>query len=543
MKKAIFFLTAFLLWINLSYADNYHRQKDIDVQHYTFRLALSDSTNSITGVTSAEIKFVTAGVTEFHLDLVGKSSPNSVTGMTVSSVKNDGGSTVNFRQKDDELIFHLNRPSSKDELRTFVISYSGIPADGLIISKNKFGERTFFGDNWPDRARYWLPTIDHPYDKATCDFIVTAPPEYKVIANGSLVEESLLPNVLKLTHWKESEPVPTKVMVIGAARFAVQYLPKFNCVPVESWVYPKDREKGFYDFSVAEKIIKLFTSLIGPFPYEKLANVESKTKYGGMENASNIFYAEKEVTGTRKNESTVAHEIAHQWFGDAVSENDWDHIWLSEGFATFFQNFYVGKAFGQDSLINLLNHDKDLIIRYDDYYPDKPIVDTTVTDLNKLLNVNSYQKGAWALRMLRHVLGEKVFWKGIRLYYSTFRNKNALTKDFEAVMEKASGKDLAWFFDEWLYKPGIPYFKGGWHYDKINKKLEIKIEQIQKYGELFNMPVDIEIYNDDSSDHQIKNLRINKKVNKFEIELNKNPSAVKLDPGNFVLMRSDFKRE
>ena len=123
---------------------------------------------------------------------------------------------------------NLASPSVKDEIKKFTINYSGIPSDGLIISKNKYGDRTFFGDNWPNRAHYWLPTIDHPYDKATCDFIITAPSEYKVIANGSLIEESDIGNNFRLTHWKESVPIPTKVMVIGAAKFAVQYLQGLN---------------------------------------------------------------------------------------------------------------------------------------------------------------------------------------------------------------------------------------------------------------------------------------------------------------------------
>ncbi len=439
-KLSIVFLLSVLVTFQ-SYADHYPRNPDIDIQHYTFNLTLSDTTNEIFGNALVEVKFLADNVKDFDLDLVEKQSASLETGMTVQSITVNN-SKVNYEQKDNRLIIHLITPSKINEIRTYNISYSGIPADGLIISKNKYGDRTFFGDNWPDRAHNWLPVIDHPSDKATCDFIITAPAKYQVIANGSLEEETDLMNGMRLTHWKEDVPIPTKVMVIGAAQFAVQYLKKFNCFPVETWVYPQDKEKGFYDFEPAEKIIKLFTKLIGPFPYEKLANVESKTKYGGMENASNIFYSEREVTGTRENEVTVAHEIAHQWFGDAVSEEDWDHIWLSEGFATFFQNVFTGYEFGQDSLINILKGQGQLVIRYDELNPDSPIVDTTVTNLNRLLNINSYQKGAWALRMLQHVLGDSAFWHGIQLYYKTYRNKNALTKDFEQNDGRSIGKKL-----------------------------------------------------------------------------------------------------
>ena len=542
MKKLFILILFTATTISTVFADHYPRNPNIDIQHYTFNLTLSDSTNEISGEAAVEVKFLSNGLKDFNLDLIGKQSASSETGMTVHSITVNGLKIL-FQQQYDKIKIHLLNPSIKDETRIYNISYSGIPADGLIISKNKYGDRTFFGDNWPDRAHYWLPTIDHPSDKATCDFIITAPAKYQAIANGSLVEETDLHNGMRLTHWKESVPIPTKAMVIGAAQFAVQYLKDYNCIPVETWVYPQDRQKGFYDFEPAEKIIRLFSNLIGPFPYEKLANVESKTRYGGMENASNIFYSEHEVTGTRSSEVTVAHEIAHQWFGDAVSEEDWDHIWLSEGFATFFQNVFTGHEFGQDSLIHALKRERQLVIKYDSVYAGSPIVDTTVSDLNRLLNINSYQKGAWVLRMLQHVLGDKIFWKGIQLYYKTYRNKNALTRDFEKMMEEASGKNLSWFFNEWLYKPGLPYLEGKWNYNSKNGTLSIKLEQAQPYNNIFKMPVDVEIYLQGKSKPSLEKLYIEKKDNIFTFKIDNVPTKVILDPGTWMLMKADLEEQ
>jgi aminopeptidase N len=538
MKIRIIFL--FLLFTAVIFADHYPRHKNIDVQHYVFRITINDTTNVIKAETSVEIKFKKPGVKEFYLDFANKNSQSGKYGMTVTSIKNEQ-TEVSFKQSDNKLIIYMNSSSKEGGLRTYDIYYSGIPQDGLIISKNKFGDRTFFGDNWPNRAHYWLPTIDHPYDKASCEFIITAPDEYQVIANGTLVEETNLGNGFKLTHWKEDSPLPTKVMVFAAARFAVQYLPSYKCIPIETWVYPQDKEKGFYDFEPAEKIIKLYTKLIGPFPYDKLADVESTTKYGGMENATNIFYGEKEVTGKRRNETSVAHEIAHQWFGDCVSEEDWDHIWLSEGFATFFQNYFTGWEFGNDSLITKLKRDKKLILNYYEEKPNSPIVDTTITDLNDLLNINSYQKGAWVLRMLEHVLGDKVFWKGIHNYYETYKNKNALTKNFESAMEKSSGKNLSWFFNEWLYKPGQPYLSGNWNYN--DKKLVVKLNQIQKESLTFKMPVDLWIYHKSKSGsetYSAKKMEVDKREDTFTYSINTKPDSVVLDPGTWVLMQSRF---
>jgi aminopeptidase N len=530
-----------LILCSTAAADHYARNTGIDIQHYTFKLTLSDSTDLINGEAEIEIKSLKNGISKFCLDLSGLDS-SSKKGMKVSRVE-QGGKVLTFHQLSDQLEIETASPSIKDELKNFVVTYSGVPADGLIISKNKYGDRTFFGDNWPNRAHCWLPVIDHPYDKATCDFIITAPAEYKIIANGILVEQKNIGNSFCITHWKENVPIPTKVMVIGAAKFAVQSLQDSGSVPVESWVYPQDSVKGFYDLSPAKDIVKLFSVIIGIFPYEKLANVESKTIYGGMENASAIFYAENEISGTRKSLVTVAHEIAHQWFGDAVTEGDWSHIWLSEGFATYFQNIFIEHQFGKDSLLKALELERKQIIRYNQVNPDAAVVDNSTTNLTDLLNVNSYQKGGWILRMLQHTLGDTIFRKGIRLYYNTYLNRNALTKDFESVMEKASGRNLKWFFNEWLYKPGLPRISGKWNYDKKSKQLIVKLEQTQGKYKIFNMPIDLGIYFNNGENAEIKKVETNAAVNVFKFQLKQKPARVTPDPGKWLLMDSDFRED
>ena len=546
MKKIFILLFLTLAFISTSKPRNSFSNPNIDALHYTFNLLLSDSTNSIAGKTVVEVKFLKSDIKEFNLDLDSYDSISN-TGMVVTQVL-EAGLPVKFFQTEELLKIILTSKSTENEVRNFSVIYSGIPKDGLIISRNKFGDRTFFGDNWPDRAHYWLPTVDYPNDKATCDFFVIAPSYYQVIANGRLADKINLNKNSTLTHWEESEPIPAYLMVIGAARFAVQYLPPLiqkenenECIPIETWVYPQDKDKGFYDFSPAGKIVRLFTKLIGPFPYEKLANVESKTIYGGMENASNIFYSENEVTGTRKSLVTVAHEIAHQWFGDAVTEEKWHRIWLSEGFATFFQNVFIEHEFGNDSLLNSMKRERNEVIEYDEANPKSSVIDTSITELINLLNVNSYQKGSWILRMLEHELGERDFWEGIRLYYNTFRNKNTLTKDFEKIMEEVSGKNLQQFFQEWLYKPGFPILQGGWEYNSRNKVLTIKINQIQSFDNSFVFPLDAGIYSKGKSDPYIKTLDINKKENIFKLHYEVKPDKVILDPGTWLLMKSEFK--
>lgn len=508
-------------------ADPYPRNPNIDIQHYRFTIELNDADNTIAGTTEVTILFKNSTPT-FDLDLVGKSPDGK--GMAVSSVM-EMKNPLKFSQQNDRLSITLNNPPQAGKEITFKINYSGVPSDGLVISTNKFGDRTFFGDNWPNRAHHWLPTIDHPYDKASCEFIVIAPSHYQAVANGILIEKTNLPNNKTLTHWKETVVLPTKVMVIGVAKFAVTTAGVTNNIPVETWVYPQNKKEGFGDFKIATDILTYFIEHVGPYPYQKLANVQSNTRFGGMENASNIFYFENSVTGKNERESLIAHEIAHQWFGNSASEMDWYHVWLSEGFATYFTNLYYETTYGKEELANRMASQREEVVQYYKENP-APVIDTTLLDINRVLSTNSYQKGSWVLHMLRKEIGDEAFWKGIRTYYETFKNSNALTSDLRAVMEKVSGKDLKLFFDQWLRVPGHPVIVGTWSYDTKKMQVDLVIQQTQKTK--FTTPLEIGVKSDDGS-IDLQTLQLAGKETKVSFSAEKKPSALILDPQTCLL--------
>ena len=356
------------------------------------------------------MRFVRAGVTSFALDLTSPGAGG--TGMTVTEVTS-GDRTLTFTHDAGRLRIALAAAPAAGAIESFTVVYHGRPGEGLSITTNGYGDRTVFADNFPDRARDWLPTVDHPSDKATCDFVVDAPADEQVVANGRLVEETDLAGGRRRTHWREAEPIATYLMVVGVAHFAVQYVDEMGDVPVETWVYPQDRDKGFFDFARTRRVLEFFSDRIGPYDYEKLANVESTTRYGGMENASNIFYTERAVTGTRRVESTVVHEVAHQWFGDAVTESDWNHAWLSEGFATYFTHLFDEWAYGRDRLEAGMARDRDEVLEFADRNPDLRVVDDRVP-IRKVLSPYTYEKGGWVLHMLRRRVGDEAFWAGIR---------------------------------------------------------------------------------------------------------------------------------
>lgn len=524
-------------------ADRY-TQPGVDVLHYDFALVLSDSTNQIRG--EATIRFTRADDRQtVWFDLISPQTDSSA-GMRVRAVQLADGKSAPFTQRNNRVFINLPaKLDSPGQPTSVTIRYDGTPARGLIISRNKFGDRTFFGDNWPNNARNWLPVVDHPSDKATCSFTVNAPADYRIIANGKLLSEEPVPGSTiprKRTRWQENTPIPTKVMVIGAARFSVDEVGAVGGVPVQSWLYPNDSQKGFIDYRPAKEILQYFIDKIGPYSYEKLANVESTTVFGGMENASCIFYNEKIIVGKKDSdvEALLAHEIAHQWFGNSATEADWSQLWLSEGFATYFSALYLEHAYGRDTLNAVLNQNKKQIFRYAVKNPNGTVIDSTTTNLVDLLNANSYQKGGWVLHMLRSELGNDVFWRGIRAYYATYRNANARTTDFQAVMEKESGKDLGQFFRQWLNQPGFPEVVWESHYDAGKRQVVIDVRQIQKSGLLFTVPLVFSIRNASGREMQrTPRLLLNQQSQTFTIPLGTKPAQLVIDPDNTILMRTD----
>lgn len=516
----LFLILCFLLTVIFSYG-----QRPLDVLHYKYEIELSDKSDTIRGKAMIRVRFLKA-VDAFSFDV--KSVDEKGKGLTASLLTEEGASPATAIHKDDKLTVTPSQTIKAGDERTYVISYEGVPADGLIISKNRFGQRTFFSDNWPDRAKNWIPCIDDPADKASVEFIVTAPAHYKIVSNGVLVEETSLGGDKQLSHWKEEVPLPTKVIAIAAADFAVQYADTVKNIPVSIWAFTPNKKDGFRDYAPAAEILYFFIDYIGPFPYKKLANVQSKTIFGGMENAGAIFYAENTVNGKQNQHTLIAHEISHQWFGDMVTEKSFAHLWLSEGFATYMAILFMEKKFGIQKAKELLEEDRQQAIAFS-RISRNPVVDTA-SSLMELLNANSYQKGGWVLHMLRHELGDSVFRKAVQTFYSTYAGKNADTRDLQQVVEKVAKKDMSVFFQQWLYTPGIPKLDVKCEYDAVNKKVNITVRQSQK--NVFQFPLEILIQ---TSSKSIEKLNVTQPMQTFFIPVKDKPSSVKLDPNTNLL--------
>jgi len=469
----------------LIHADSYPRQPGIDAQHYIFRVMLSDDSNEIAAQSTAVIRFVSDGIAEVSLDLAAPMKVSEVT---------SAGVPVRYTHADDRLAIALPVHSKAGEMREFTVTYRGMPASGLHIVNNKFGERCFFSWNWPVLAHQWLPVIDHPSDKATSEFLVTAPARYQVVANGLLVETTDLEGGRRLTHWKQSVPIAVWLNNIGVAQFSRRNIGMRAGVPLQTWVFPKDRENGIVTFDEPlRQSIDFFASQIGPYPYEKLAAVQTAQMGGGMEHASAIFFGERTV-GNRPAFNLVAHETSHQWWGDSVTEKNWDDAWLSEGFATYFAALATEHYGGRDAFVAAIKRSRENVLAMEKRTPGIAVIHDNLPEIRtgRAPVGIVYQKGGWVLHMLRGLIGTEKFWAGIREYYRRYRDSNASTDDLRQVMEDVSGRDLRWFFQQWLMRAGSPAVEWSWRYDANAKRVQLALTQTQP-GEPYRLPMEVSV--------------------------------------------------
>ena len=511
-------------------------QAAVDALHYAITIELADTGSYVMASTRVDA-LVRERTDTMWLDITGM----RVRGVT-RQLRSDKPEPVWFRQDSARIHFPIGGARPGDTVRV-TVAYDGHPDDGLIIRKNVHGAWGAFGDNWPDRARFWFPSIDHPSDKATVEFTVTAPAAWEVVANGkrTRITGPATDIARKRTwEWRLEQPIPTYLMVFGATDFAIGMVDPCasggaGCVPVSYYAFPQDSVNNANVFRRAGQMLAHFSSLVAPFPYPELAHVQSATRFGGMENAGAIFYSEQALQRGTLGEGTVSHEVAHQWFGDAVTPGHWSHVWLSEGFATYFGNQFFERADGVQRFreLNAASWRGYLQSRVTDL----PIVDTSAVpgnDLLQLLNANSYNKGGAVLHMLRGVLGDEVFFNGIRRYYRRHIHRNALTENLQRALEEESGRDLAWFFQQWVYRPGHPVLRVTHTWDAATSEAVVTVEQVQKAAwPTFRFPLELAI---SAAGNEIRQrVQVASRRETFRVRAPAAPSAVRLDPDGWLL--------
>lgn len=514
-------------------SDGYRRQPQFDLLHYDLAFNLSDTSNVIWGEAKLRVKV--------RAPLAAKSLRLDLKAMNVTRVSVEPYRATNvihtavFKHEAEVIDIALPTNVAIGDTLNFLVNYYGEPKDGLIIGQNKFGRRTIFADNWPDRGRYWFPSIDHPSDKASVSMRVTLPAKYTVIANGKLEQvREVAPNY-KTWDWSEPTPIPTYCMVFGAAEFTVIPLANNGATPISFYVYPEDAPHAAKNFGRVHEMMQFFTSRFGAYPYAKLALVQSSTRFGGMENASAIFFAEKSFGAERNIEGTTAHEIAHQWFGDSVTEADWHHLWLSEGFATYGEALFFEHADGAQRFRENMHAKRENYFRFA-AQTRGPILDSTITNYMALLSPNNYAKAGWVLHMLRNVTGEEAFWRGLKNYYTRYHTRNALTQDFRAVMEEASGMPLQWFFAQWLEQPDHPKLRAEWRALAATQQIELELRQTQERT-FYRVPIEIVLHTAQGEERAA--FWMNERAQRITLPIKHAPERVTFDPEVKLLMSVD----
>jgi aminopeptidase N len=575
--------------VGRSATDVYPRQPGIKITGYMFDIAISDANDEFVVKDTVDVQFVAAGVTTVELDLCKFSGqprpaqmangfadpcaepgggrgnappPTGGKGMTVTAVR-AGDQTLSYQHENDRVRVTLPRTFKVGEKFSFTVDYHGVPATGILVANNKYGDRSFVSDPWPNKARNLRATVDRPPMKAPVTTIVTAPRHYQVVSNGLLIEETDLPNNLRRTAWKESVPICSWLMSLAVAPFAVDHFGNYRGIALSSWTYPQERDVSVKAFRAhTEPVLEFFIDRIGPYSYEKLAQVQANGVGGGMELASSIFYGYGAAGPGRQ---LIAHEMAHQWFGDSATEADWDDVWLSEGFATYFALLYQEFQDGRDAFLEGVRRSKTQAVNYAIANPNSTIVHNNLADISRVIanNAQIYQGGAQVLHNIRGVLGTETFWAGIRLYYSRFKDSNATTDDLRHAFEEScataadrcptDGKDLSWLFRQLLNRGGALQVQATWRYDATAKQLQVTIDQTQTTG-LYRMPIELQVTTEAAPAggrggaatpqpaRTTHLLQVSQQHQVFTFPAESEPVAVALDPNAWVVMRSSLEK-
>ena len=513
--------------------DAYERQPALDVLHYEVGIEIPASGASIAGRTTVLYQAVVEDLDAVRLDLGAA--------MVVDSVWLDGARAAFEREGDRLTIRDAGTPAGTRSRA--IIWYHGEPADGLILGQTRHGRRSIFADNWADRAHHWFPSVDHPADKASVELQVVAPAKLEVVGNGVLAERTEIGAGRARTRWVESAEIPVYGMVFGVADFAVEEAGVVDGIEVSHWTFPEDSAAGAIAFARSTEILAFYDSLFGPYPYEKLAHVQSATKFGGMENPSAIFYSQNAIGAAVSADADgrdgltglVAHETVHQWFGDAVTEADWNHLWLSEGFAEYFDAVFFefrggARGRGPGELARQMRIRADAVREFEAAGP-RAIYEAGARPggYEALLTPANYEKGAWVLHMLRRLVGDEAFFQGVRDYYAALRDGSAWTADFARVMEAAAGRSLDGFFEQWIARPGMPELAASIVGEGPERRL--RVEQLQA-GAPYDLVLDVELRGADGSQRRVVELGSARVDLPLPAE---GPVQVVLDPDGWLL--------
>ena len=504
-------------------------QEGFDVTYYKLDLRLSTSPNNLTGSVTMVARCIVDNLASITLDLMNSLRVDSVL---------VGGTPVSVAQQPASFIVSLNRTYTRGETITAVIYYHGVPGSSgfgsFAFSTTTTGSPWVWSLSEPYGAKDWWPSKDHPGDKAdSVDVWVTCGGSFTVGSQGRLVDVVQNPDGTKTHKWQHRYPIATYLVSIAVANYS-QVSGWFRYSPTDSmlvlnYCLPDFLSSAISSIPQTVDMLRIYSDLFGLYPFYTEKYGHSQFGWGGgMEHQTMTSLG-------NFGENLVAHELAHQWFGDMITMRTWPDIWLNEGFATYCVALYQERKYGQSAYRSYMNGQ---ISSARSAVGSISVQDTS--NVGRLFNgALVYSKGATVLHMLRHVMGDSLFFRAMYQYASDpqFRFKTASTRDFQSVCEKVFGESLAYFFDEWIYGEKYPSYQYQWETIQVGSRYRVRITISQTTGTstpvCFTMPLDLRLTGV-GLDTTITVFN-NTQIQTLMFGLPKEPSAVQLDPNNWIL--------
>lgn len=543
----IFILIIFLLIVSTanSQPEHFTRDRSYDVLHYKLNIMIDEKLKTCSGETSIRLVPLRPSTERLEID---------AGDMLISAVR-IGASQLRFKQTGDSLIVFLNKFYECNDTLMLTISHSvSSPKKGLYFVSPDSGYPNKHEQVWsqgaPEDNHYWFPCYDSPNDRATSEMIVTVNEKFTAVSNGKLIEAKNNPSMHATTyHWLEAKPHASYLISLAVCDY-VEVKDSYGNVPIINYVYPEQKQNAVRSFQNVPKMIKYFEQATGfIYPWEKFGHVVvDEFMFGGMENTSIVTVTDKTIHDSRAHidfpsDGLVAHELVHQWYGDLITCKDWSNVWLNEGFATYFENLYREYSLGKDDAEKSLMEAQTVLRNLDDGDRRRPMVCNRYNNPLDLFDSRIYGKGAVVLNMLRDFLGDELFFKSIKLYTEKNAFRSVETNDFKNAIEEATGYNLFWFFDQWIYKAGYPEFEVTSKWDKDSRKVILNIKQIQKLDSLtgiFRVPLDIEVWVHGTP--IIYCVMIEKKEEIFSFDAYQEPQLVIFDRGSKILKKIHFEK-
>jgi aminopeptidase N len=536
----------------------YAPDRPADVKHVKLDITLDFEQETVSGTVYTtfstlydDLKTITFDAVELHIE----------------RVKLVYGKELVYSVSEKKLNVTLDRPYSYGEDFTIAVEYHAKPRTGLHFIKPAPEDPTRPVQAWTfGQTRYhshWFPCHDAPNDRATTEIIATVPTQFITISNGDLLSVTAH-GATKTHHWRHDIPHAMYLISLVVGEFAV-IEDFYKSIPVTYYVRPDRKDDARLYMGKTPEMIRFFSEYTGiEYPYNKYAQTVVELYTGAMEHTTATTHGFTLLLDKRASLDVdlvpvVAHELAHQWFGDLLTCRDWSNGWLNEGFATYFEELWeeydLGSDYFKQSMLNL----KQQYLGEDSHYR-RPIVYNVFHDDGfELFDAHLYQKGAWVLHMLRHQLGETAFKRAIHAYISRYREREVITADLERTFEDVTGRSLAQFFQQWVYSGGYPAFEVNYTWDSEHNMTKVKIKQTQHVDDLtpcfvtpvdlaFTIPTSDETAKDDNTTEtrtiamQVTAGEDGQVEQTFYMPLDREPLMVRLDPDGWLLKTLKFER-